>query len=71
MSPPTNTLSVFIEIITISTESTTNPNINSPYVTKTDFPTTIKYLIDDFKEYVKNITAANKDQDATVLEPLD
>ena len=42
---------------TTSTKSTTTSPSNLPYVTQTDFATTIKYLLvnfyDKFKEYLK------------------
>ena len=41
MSPPTNTCSVSIKNLTISTEATTIPTFTSPYITQTEFSTTI------------------------------
>ena len=50
---------------TTSTKYTTDSPLNSPYMTQTEFPTTIKYLLtnfdDNFKEFLKETIA---DQDA-------
>ena len=43
--PSTNKLSIFIDKITISTDSTTINTFPSPYVTQTDFLTTIFNII--------------------------
>ena len=50
MYPSLNTSPGYIEELTISTEATTIPTLNSPYIRQTIFATIIKDLFDKFNE---------------------
>ena len=47
MHPSTNTRSIFIKDLTISTETTTIPTSSSSYIQQTEFTTNIDNIIND------------------------